>query len=103
MRYKSHQTIKFYQMIVATPAASNSPAGGINDSLKGPRLTHLNIRSLRNTHLVNRNKIDNLTIPETWPNTTATKKKLEIEGFKLHRLDTLHKKAGGLCAYVRKT
>ena len=27
-----------------TPAASNSPAEGVNDSLKGLRLTHLNVR-----------------------------------------------------------
>ena len=29
-------------------------------------------------------------------------KELEIEGFKLHRLDCSHKKGGGVCAYVRK-
>ena len=29
-------------------------------------------------------------------------KELEIEGFKLHRLDRLYKKGSGVCAYVRK-
>ena len=52
--------------------------------------------------LVNTNKIDVLTSSETWLNTTVTNKELEIEGFKLHRLDRLHKKGGGVCAYVRK-
>ena len=31
-----------------------------------------------------------------------TNKELEIEGFKLHRLDRSHKKGGGVCADVRK-
>jgi DNA-binding GntR family transcriptional regulator len=35
-------------------------------------------------------------------NTTVTNKKLEIDGYKLHRLDRLYKKGGGVCAYVRK-
>ena len=67
------------------------------------------MRSLRNTahflllkELVNTNKIDVLTISETWLNTTMTNKELEIEGFKLHRLDRLHKKGGGVCPYARK-
>ena len=35
-------------------------------------------------------------------NTTVTNKKLEIDDYKLHRLDRLYKKGGGVCAYFRK-
>ena len=73
------------------------------------KLANLNIRSLRNTahflqlkELVRTNRIDVFTISETWLNTTVTNKKLEIDGYKLHRLDRLYKKGGGVCAYVRK-
>ncbi|CAB4021812.1 Hypothetical predicted protein, partial [Paramuricea clavata] len=41
------------------------------------------------------NKIDVLTVSETWLNTSVTNKEIEIEGYKLHRLDRLHKKGGG--------
>ncbi len=82
---------------------------GMNELCEGLKLAHLNIRSLRNTahflqlkELVRTNRIDVLTISETWLNTTVTNKKLEIDGYKLHRLDRLYKKGGGVCAYVRK-
>ncbi|CAB3990295.1 Hypothetical predicted protein [Paramuricea clavata] len=52
--------------------------------------------------LVRTNRIDVFTTSETWLNTTVTNKKLEIDGYKLHRLDRLYKKGGGVCAYVRK-
>ncbi|CAB4016984.1 Hypothetical predicted protein [Paramuricea clavata] len=76
---------------------------------EGLKLAHLNILSLRNTahflqlkELVRTNRIDVFTISETWLNTTITNKKLKIDGYKLHRLDRLYKKGGGVCAYVRK-
>ena len=80
-----------------------------NTSATGLKLAHLNIRSLRNiAHFLQLkeftkiNKIDVLTVSETWLNTTVTNKEVEIEGYKLHRLDRLHKKGGGICTYVRK-
>ena len=81
----------------------------MNELSEGLKLARLNTRSLRNTahflqlkELVKTNRIDVLTISETWLNTTATTKKLEIDSYKLHRLDRLYKKGGGVCAYVRK-
>ena len=47
------------------------------------------------------NKIDVLTVSETWLNTSVTNKEIEIEGYKLHRLDRQHKKGAGY-AYIRK-
>jgi len=43
-----------------------------------------------------------ITISETWLNTTVTSAEVQIESYKLHRLDRLHKRGGGVCAYVRK-
>ena len=78
-------------------------------TLPGLKLVHLNIRSLKNNaHFLELrkftkfNKIDVLTVSETWLNTSVTNKEIEIEGYKLHRLDRLHKKGGGVCAYIRK-
>jgi exonuclease III len=76
----------------------------------GPNLkiVRVNIRSLRNTeHLIQVREfakyenIDVLTISETWLNSTVTNKEINIDGYKLHRLDRLHKKGGGVCLYIR--
>ncbi|CAB4018277.1 Hypothetical predicted protein, partial [Paramuricea clavata] len=78
-------------------------------TLPGLKLVPLNIRSLKNNaHFLELrkftkfNKIDVLTVSETWLNTSVTNKEIEIEGYKLHRLNRLHKKGGGVCAYIRK-
>ncbi|CAB3981754.1 Hypothetical predicted protein [Paramuricea clavata] len=72
------------------------------------KIVHVNIRSLRNTdHLIQvrefakSENIDVLTISETWLNSTVTNKEITIDGYKLHRLDRLHKKGGGVCLYIR--
>lgn len=72
------------------------------------KTVHLNIRSLRNrTHYLQlidfatSNKIDVLTISETWLNTTVTNIEIKIDGYNVYRLDRLHKKGGGVCAYIR--
>ncbi|CAB4023638.1 Hypothetical predicted protein [Paramuricea clavata] len=82
---------------------------GMIELSEGLKLAHLNMRSLRNTahfmqlkELVRANRIDVFTISETWLNHTVTNKKLKIDGYKLHRLDRLYKKGGGVCAYVRE-
>ena len=69
------------------PLVSNTPK--TTNTLK---LVHLNIRSLKNNaHLLElrkftkSNKIDVLTVSETWLNTSVTNKEIEIEGYKLHR------------------
>lgn len=73
------------------------------------KILHLNIRSLRNIahfaqlkELNNREKFDIITISESWMNTTITSTEIGIDGYKLFRLDRLHKRGGGVCAYVRK-
>ena len=78
-------------------------------TLPGLKLVHISIRSLKNNahflelrEFTKFNKIDVLTVSETWLNTSVTNKEIEIEGYKLHRLDWVHKKGGGLCAYIRK-
>ena len=48
------------------------------------------------------NNIDALTISETWLNSTVTNGEVNIDGYKVYRLDRLHKKGGGVCAYTRK-
>jgi hypothetical protein len=95
--------------LVLIPIRKNNICESSIPPTEGLKLAHLNIRSLRNTahflqlkELVRTNRIDVFTISETWLNTTVTNKKLEIDGYKLHRLDRLYKKGGGVCAYVRK-
>ena len=75
----------------------------------GLEILHLNIRSLKNRahllelrQLASERKSDIITISETWLNTTVTSAEIQIEGYKLHRLDRLHKGGGGVGAYVRK-
>ena len=66
-------------------------------------LLHLNIRSLKDrTHLLelrelaSERKSSIITISETWLNTSVTSAEIEINGYKLHRLDRLHKRGGGV-------
>ena len=47
------------------------------------------------------NNIDVFTVSESWLNTTVKNAEIEIEGYKLIRLDRLHKKSGGVCVYIR--
>jgi hypothetical protein len=39
---------------------------------------------------------------ETWLNSTATNGEIAIDDYKIYRLDRLHKKGGGVCAFVKK-
>ncbi len=73
------------------------------------KVIHLNIRSLRNNvyliqhrELVCSAKFDIITIYETWLNTSVTSAEVNLDGYKLIRLDRLHKRGGGVCAYIRK-
>ena len=67
----------------------------------GLEILHLNIRSLKNRahllelrQLASERKSGIITISETWLNTTITSAEIQIEGYKLHRLDRLHKGGG---------
>ena len=80
-------------------------AAGFTSGLK---ILHLNIRSLRNSsHLIqlrelnNHEKFDIITISETWLNSTITSAEIKLDSYKLFRLDRLHKRGGGVCAYIR--
>ena len=79
-----------------------------NTSSARLKIARLNIRSLRNrSHFLQArefaicNNINVFTVSETWLNTTVKNSEIEIEGYKLIRLDRLHKKGGGVCAYIR--
>jgi hypothetical protein len=72
------------------------------------KIAHLNIRSLKNQshfiearEFVTTNSIDIFIISETWLNSTV--KNVEIDGYKLIRLDRLHRKGGGVCVYIRSS
>ena len=76
---------------------------------QGIKVTHINIRSLRNSvhltqvrELAQQKDFDIITISETWLNTSVSSSEVKIDGYKLFRLDRLHKRGGGVCAYVRK-
>ena len=73
------------------------------------KVIHLNIRSLRNNvhliqlrELVRLAKFDIITISEKWLNTSVTSAEVNMDGYKLIRLGRLHKRGGGVCAYIRK-
>jgi predicted secreted hydrolase len=42
------------------------------------------------------------TSTETWLNSTVTNSEIAIEDYKIYRLDRLHKRGGGVCAYIKK-
>ena len=74
----------------------------------GLKVLHLNIRSLRNIshrsqfrELNSREQSDIITISESWLNTTITSTEIQLDSYKLFRLDRLHKGGGRVCAYVR--
>ena len=73
------------------------------------RLVHFNIRSLRNSahwtqlqKFVIETQIEVIALSETWLNTTIPNIEINIEGYTLYRQDRLHKRGGGVVAYVRK-
>ena len=73
------------------------------------RLVHFNIRSLRNSahwtqlqKFVIEMQIEVIALSETWLNTTIPNIEINIEGYTLYRQDRLHKRGGGVAAYVRK-
>ena len=70
------------------------------------KLFHLNAQSIKSRNhiiqireLVVNKKMDILAISESWLNSSTSNAEVEIIGYKLHRLDRLHKKGGGVCIY----
>ena len=91
---------------VCTTERSTIQATGGSES--GLKILHLNIRSLRNiSHLSqlielnNCEQFDIITISESWLNTAITSTEIKLDGYRLFCLDRLHKRGGGVCAYVR--
>ena len=97
------------QTVTSTNNVAHSTLKENNKYDSGLKLIHLNIRSVRNDAHLHQlkefsklNSIDVLTISESWLNSTVTNKEIEIDGYRLHRLDRVYKKGGGVCTYVRK-
>ena len=74
------------------------------------RIAHLNARSIKNrNHLIQVRELmkdrnyDILAFSESWLNSTVTNAEVEIEGFKLTRLDRLGKTGGGVCVYSKSS
>ena len=44
-----------------------------------------------------------LAVSESWLNSSVTNAEVEIEGYKLIRLDRPKHRAGGVCVYVRRS
>ena len=72
------------------------------------RIAHLNIRSLKKRDhllqlrcLVKENCYDVFAVSESWLNSTVSNAEVEIEGYKLSRLDRTTKSGGGVCVYTR--
>ena len=72
------------------------------------RIGHLNIRSLKKRDhllqlrcLVKENCYDVFAVSESWLNSTVSNAEVEIEGYKLSRLDRTTKSGGGVRVYTR--
>ena len=72
------------------------------------KVLHLNIRSLQNSeHLIHlkelnkRGKFDVITISESWLNSSGSSLEVNLERYKLSRLDQLNMGGGGVCIYTR--
>ena len=71
-------------------------------------IIQLNIQSLKNRNhllqlreLIRAKKYHIITLSETWLNESVKNAEVEIEGYKIFRLDRKGKRCGGVCAYIR--
>jgi hypothetical protein len=116
---RNRKTVLAYNNLIPLQASENHISRNTcstpltpNDQISVPsslNSVHLNIRSLRNTvhltevkELVKLKNIDVLTISESWLNSSVTNREIAIDDYKIHRLDRLHKKGGGVCGYIKK-
>ena len=74
------------------------------------KIADLNVRSLKTrSHLLQVRELmqekdyDVLAVSESWLNSTVTNAEVEIDGYKLTRLDRQGKSGGGVCAYTRSS
>ena len=95
--------------IPATQTTANHSSNTLRHTSKSKvQILHLNARSLKNhenlhqiRELTRVHKPGVLAISESWLNSKGCNVEVEIDGYKLLRLDRLHKPGGGVCAYVR--
>ena len=116
---RNRKTVHAYNNLIPLQTSENHTSRNTcstpltpNDQISVPsslNIVHLNIRSLRNIvhltevkELVKLKNIDVLTISESWLNSSVTNREIAIDDYKIHRLDRLHKKGGGVCAYIKK-
>ena len=72
------------------------------------KIGHLNIRSLKKRDhllqlrsLIRDNVYDIFVVSESWLNSTVSNAEVEIQGYRLSRLDRKKKPGGGVCVYTR--
>ncbi|CAB4025123.1 Hypothetical predicted protein [Paramuricea clavata] len=101
--------IKNYKKTIDCPSLTKN-ANNHNHSNSKPKLAHLNVRSLKNRdnlvqlrELNGEHQYDILTISESWLNSTVKNSEVEIEGYRLLRLDRLGKRGGGVCVFTRNS
>ncbi|CAB4006335.1 Hypothetical predicted protein [Paramuricea clavata] len=101
--------IKNYKKTIDCPSLTKN-ANNHNHSNSKLKLAHLNVRSLKNRdnliqlrELNGEHQYDILTISESWLNSTVKNSEVEIEGYRLLRLDRLGKRGGGVCVFTRNS
>ncbi len=99
--------IKNYKKTIDCPSLTKNAN---NHNHSNSKLAHLNVRSLKNRdnliqlrELNGEHQYDILTISESWLNSTVKNPEVEIEGYRLLRLDRLGKRGGGVCVFTRNS
>ena len=87
-----------------------NPGSAILKKQNCKNANNLNVRCLKNRehlqlvkHTILKNKLDVLTLSETWLNSSITDLELEIPGYNLYRVDRNTKPGGGVGVYARQT
>ena len=87
---------------------TNSRATKHGNQNKLLKIAHLNTQSLKCRHhfleikeMASKQDFDVLSFSETWFNSTVSNASIEIEGYRVYRLDCIGKTGGGVCAYIK--
>ena len=104
--------IKNYKKTIDCPSLTKNAN---NHNHSNSKLAYLNVRSLKNRdnliqlrELNGEHQYDILTISEStvnpqYRNSTVKNPEVEIEGYRLLRLDRLGKRGGGVCVFTRNS
>lgn len=69
---------------------------------RNTRITHLNIRSIKNReHFILTKELVMKNDSESWLDNTVQDLEVEIPTYNIYRLDRLNKSGGGVCAFVK--